>query len=1248
VDKFFRILIFTALFLALAQSAGASFVFTGLTSDMNAWDANGARHANAGEDFNVIIPNTNTRADVNSDHNYLVTLSYRGTYINLDVNALPITWNSTTRKGDASIGANNVVDANVQTVTLTGGGTPCAGTDANIIVLRKNFADLNTFNVRVKIPTTGAITALKGKEVRIELWSVDVSTATGNIAACVAKVADANFIIGPAILLRPLAAGSGSPGIGGVDTNLTILGYGWAPDQNVMIRYADANGITTADLNVTDVNYGMRAGNPYAQGNADRNVLGDKVFTNIADGIAASGRVYDYSGVKVLPDRNGNFDVNVRIPPVASTSLAGPGGAPDNNIIASNNVDQNASASIVITPGITMDTDQNVTVGICAYLTLTQNDTDANCSAVGGAFSRVSVETAMKNNYLQNMQRVKSFQVQMCDGVCSSGAAVLVQIDFNSDMNMSKGPQRNYSRDMNAARGKASMDTDQMPEFAMDANITMYNIKAPSSQMPILARDGKVCPAYMCKNRDKSTLSEGYVDAATGVSTWVYNAAKGDGNLSFRVSTFSTYETGTLSVELLTPAAGAKIRTPRNGVDANYTISFQFKDTNTLDSNIGVSPMQAIIYYSDYNGARTGAIIDDRNLFDNQFIRCNNYDVITADTNLAGWRTCYFDMNRADLNKIIGEYVIDVNIMAPFGRDSGQTNRAVIGYTDGNVFFNPPLIEITDANFNANAHYVITDYRTIDINSVIDFNIYLPDANADRNFTLRDYNLHFYLGSTPGSLNNDLNYSGGAIRFDQNFARSGSGSEWTIQALPTTAGLGFFVQCSEPPRTEQYRDYNCVAQFDTNWTFEGKYYVIAKIVNNTTRTVGQPTNPAPDSSRWFSHTIDKNELWDINSSVYPITINDTNAPTATTPDTNVATTDSSSSTNYTFALTCSDYASGANKYFWMDKDGTLFGNSATSSYMFNVTGTKTFWGWCTDYADNNSLRQSVTVTYSQQQGGTPVPPTETPPSSSPGGSPTVTPGTETTLQMTVSTQPTATEISETIAAAGLGGGAADEAAAAMEKAEGARAVTVEKTTDASGTISYQSTLKLTVSNKTDKKLKNVKVIEEIPKSVAASASQVSSATAFTVLKEDPIIQFVIESIMPNASAEVSYRVNSQITAGTAGAWTAPIVASLSEAPVCEGVTCAARECKTGTCNSATGACGYSNSADGTACGTDKECKAGTCVAKAAPPAITPPPAAAPDYTMLIAAIIVVLAVIAGGGYYYSSKGKKKGIPGIKK
>jgi hypothetical protein len=151
-----------------------------------------------------------------------------------------------------------------------------------------------------------------------------------------------------------------------------------------------------------------------------------------------------------------------------------------------------------------------------------------------------------------------------------------------------------------------------------------------------------------------------------------------------------------------------------------------------------------------------------------------------------------------------------------------------------------------------------------------------------------------------------------------------------------------------------------------------------------------------------------------------------------------------------------------------------------------------------------------------------------------------------------------------------------------------------------------------------------------------------------VLKEDPIIQFVIESIMPNASAEVSYRVNSQITAGTAGAWTAPIVASLSEAPVCEGVTCAARECKTGTCNSATGACGYSNSADGTACGTDKECKAGTCVAKAAPPAITPPPAAAPDYTMLIAAIIVVLAVIAGGGYYYSSKGKKKGIPGIKK
>ncbi|MFA4855683.1 MAG: hypothetical protein WC634_03800 [archaeon] len=1255
MNSLFKYLILSTLILFLFSTASANFVFTGLkATDMNVWDANGARHANAGEDFNVIIPNANTTADVNSDSNYLVALSYRGTYVDLNVVSLANSWNDAAQVATASDNSSGFIDANTAKRTLTGTGPCASGGDYNVIILDAR-SDLNTFDVTVRMPTTGTITTLKGKEVQVELWKIVATGAT--TVQCLAKVADANFIIGPAILIRPIAGVQpGSPGIGGIDQNITILGYGFAPDANVMIRYRDANGVRTKDLNVWDMNY---ANNPYKFVNpktgtydADVNVA-DKIWSGATIvGKGSPTNPGSQLALAIQPDRNGYFDVNVAIPPVPSTSLAGPGGAPDNNFSAYNNVGDDANAMVVITPGITMGTDENVTVGICSISGTSSNRTDANCTASGGTFSRVSVETAMRNNWITNMQAVKGFQVQMCDGSCASGAQLLVQVAFNSDMNMSKGPQRNYDRDMTAARGKASMDTDQMPEFAMDANITIYSIKVPSSQMPILARNGLVCPTSMCKNRDGSTLSESYVDAVTGVPTWQYNATAGDGNLNFRVMTFSTYEAGTLSVEVLTPAPGAKIRTPRHGADANYTFSFQFKDTNTLDSSgqhIGNNAMQAIIYFSNTGGAKTGVIIDDVNIFDNLFVRCNGYGVITADTNLAEWRTCYFDMNRSDLNRLVGEYVIDVNIMTPFGRNMGITSGTVIGYTDGNVFFNPPLIEITDVNLNAVSHFQINAYSNtlkysqgaLDINYVIDFNMYLPDWNIDQNFTLGDYNIHFYLSGTRGALTNDLNIS--TANLDQNFKAVADQLVWAASGPGNAAP--FKMSCIAPPANARYLDFDCNAQFDTNKVIEGMYYLDVRLMNNKSRTVLNSNQGGAGVAK----TLDVNELWDINSSTLSFTVNDNNVPRARFSSSYGSHEQTVNASTYDLVLYCDDNTSGAYQYMFRETEVTsVWTNNGTNDTLRLTVPTaeqkiKTFQGGCLDYAGNISDINSTTIITFRPPGTKGVTP------SGPGGGDgggggapgPVTEGTETIVLVETQGTPTATAVESVLTDAGF---TAQEIATATQFATSMaidQRVGVDKITAATG-ATYSTLVSIKVTNHSNKKWENVKVIAEIPKALATDASHVKSSFAMKVLKADPIIEFTVPEIQVGQTVSIIYSVAKNISDITARAIPIGMVIGYDEVAPCENVVCESDACSTGTCNSATGNCDYAYKADETACGNSKECKAGTCIEKATPPA-PPVKPTAPDYTMPIVAVVIIILVIAGAAFYAKKGKKKKGL-----
>ncbi len=1274
MNSLLKIILLATLFLYVASTASAAVL-----TDLNAWDTNGARHANRGEDFNVKITSSQSWA-VTNDYNYVVALSYRGRYVDLNVKVLA----GTEAAASFNNGIAGGIDANVKSLTLNGPG-PCNGAgDVNVIILHDGRVnDVNTFNVTVTVPSTGTINNLVGKEVLVELWGLTNTPGT-TVATCIAKAADANFIVGPAIILRPVPE-EGAPGVGSIDTNMTILGYGFSRDTNVSFRLSDTNRTSTGDLNICDVN----ETNPYHGFITTSPRIADSVYSN-GDTVTRTAKgPAPYTGGYVVTDTNGDFDVNIMIPPVSSNSMAGPAGAPDNNINARNNIALDANAWIVITPSITMGAgDENVTVGVCTYRGLTLNDSDANCSAVGGTFQRVTVEKAMRSNWILNMERVEAFQVQMCDRPCSTaGAATLVLIAFNSDMNMSRGPQRNYGRDMNAQAGRAKIDTDQMPEFAMDANITIYNVKVPSGAMPVLARNGIVCPTSMCKNRDGSALSQTYVDSVVpGVRTWAYNPDAGDGNIAFRVSTFSSYEAGNLSVEVLTPNGGEKIRTPRHGMDANaWQIQFQFKDNNTQDNNLDKLyrtdanfPMKAIIYYSDYNGSKTGVIIDDGDLFDNIGIRCNGWSTfgyrgstVSNDLNLAyDWKTCVFDLNRSDAN-IVGEFLIDVNVMDPWGRDTGLTSRTVIGHSDANVFFNPPLIEITDLNLNTGPNFVMNNGVgacpdsgcLADVNYDIDFNIYLPDINADLNFTLADYNVHFYLstvqGATAAGKASDLNSGGLGRMFDFSLGPV-AGRTWISHSTGVDANnLGLYVECTPPPAAYPFWDYNCIAKYDTNGVIEGRFYLVAKIFNNKTRWRVNSAGPRWSSDYNTMHRIDVNELWDINSSIYQFAINDNNAP-RTSSDSTTSTTAS----EYSMTISCDDNASNIQNYFFEESGGSWINNGTTTTYTFSLGSatlpiTKTYYGGCKDYAGNTSdINVTHTVTFQASSGGNPPADGGDDGGGGGGGGGEVTPGTETILEQTISNKPTAAEITSILTAAGASQTAIEKASAAVGKTSVSRTIKVEKTTDATGAVSYKTTIKISVENPNkSKKMVKVKVTDQIPKSVINTLKKedITSSYAFEILKADPIIQFTIDSIGPNSKTQLSYTINKQVTKSSANSWTQPITADLQEAELCEGVSCPDRACQTGRCDTLTGRCQYTNKADGTVCDGTKECKSGSCVEK---PPVGPVcgngtceagedsancasdcPAAAPDWTMAIIAVIVII-VIAGAAIYYT-KGKKK-------
>lgn len=101
-----------------------------------------------------------------------------------------------------------------------------------------------------------------------------------------------------------------------------------------------------------------------------------------------------------------------------------------------------------------------------------------------------------------------------------------------------------------------------------------------------------------------------------------------------------------------------------------------------------------------------------------------------------------------------------------------------------------------------------------------------------------------------------------------------------------------------------------------------------------------------------------------------------------------------------------------------------------------------------------------------------------------------------------------------------------------------RKVKTEKTVKDQQKI--ESRFTVSVENSTSDALENVTVIEVIPKEVALSALEVTSDYNFTIIQDDPVIEFVIPLVLPGQKAEVVYAVGKDVDGNIIDGMQAPI------------------------------------------------------------------------------------------------------------
>ena len=275
---------------------------------------------------------------------------------------------------------------------------------------------------------------------------------------------------------------------------------------------------------------------------------------------------------------------------------------------------------------------------------------------------------------------------------------------------------------------------------------------------------------------------------------------------------------------------------------------------------------------------------------------------------------------------------------------------------------------------------------------------------------------------------------------------------------------------------------------------------------------------------------------------------DTNAPIILT------TTNSKSAENIAVSATTNEKAtcrystSNISSYDLMPSGTTTTASTSHTWSASSSNQTVPFYIMCRDMVDLNSTQALTTYTIGTL-GDTPTP-SPGPGGGIGGGGGGVSTGKERIIHKTSDTKPTAEDIRNLLTSAGASENAIEKASAAVGKTTVSREVNVEKITSATGVVTYTTTVTFTVSNPNKTKvLERVKVLVEVPKTVAATAEDLNipAGTKYRIVKDDPIIEYEIDSISAEGSSAVSYTVPKRITETVADSIPQAVVAEFAEA-----------------------------------------------------------------------------------------------------
>ncbi len=652
--------------------------------------------------------------------------------------------------------------------------------------------------------------------------------------------------------------------------------------------------------------------------------------------------------------------------------------------------------------------------------------------------------------------------------------------------------------------------------------------------------------------------------------------------------------------------------------DVNYLVGSQTIDFNVadVDANSNAdSNLMAKIYYSSSTGGYENLIVD-LNLMNTTY--CGDQNFALDNNNL-----CSYSWDTTGVTD--GNYFIDINVVdysmpGDTFRDSGDDS------SDGEVAVSN-VADVTVSDPNGDGNYLVGTQAIV--------------------FTVLDYSI---TGTADGDLNALIYYSSTQSAFSNLII------DLNLFASGVCTGTDFSTQ-----RT-------CTYAWDTTDVTDGNYYIDINVADFTTADVIRDSNT--DSSDG-SFAVD----------------NDVGTPTITSPRDGYTT----ESNRLTLSYTSSEPNI---KKYWLRMDtGDWIDNGTNTSYTFTLlsAGTHTFSLIVENQADQNSSTASISVRFWSAEasvcgdgsctgnetattcprdcsavcGDSACTHTESITTCPQDCGPAVVCGDgtcegdetylncpqdcptppevvrETIFEETFTGKPTADEIVTILTEAGASQNAIEKASQAVGKTTVERHVKVDKITDGEGNVSYSTTMTITVKNPGSKKLKAVKVVEKIPKSVALNASEISSTVTFEVLKDDPIVKFDLGSISAGENKQLSYTVVKEVTEKQIGEFSQPIVSEAEEevAPIVKCTVDAdcddANPCTNDVC--VEGECSFIPVADGTTCGYGKECRIGVC--KAVVPGVVPPPEGV-GLGLLVIGVIVIAAII-GAAYYFFIVPKKK-------